>query len=315
MPDAFSDPPRIAVLMATCNGAAHLAEQLESLAAQKLPPGLLVVSDDGSTDATRAILAGFAAAHPALAVRLGEGPRKGSALNFLSLILGLDADAVDLVAISDQDDVWLPAKLGRAAAALAGVAPGRPALCGGTSLVCDENLKVKGRLPLPRRPPEFRNALVQNFAAGNTMVLNRPALKLLQAAGAGVSGLVVHDWWIYQVLSGAGAEVLFDAEPVLLYRQHDGNLIGANHGALAKLRRLGLMLVGRFRAWNEVNLAALAAAEPLLTAENRRILHDFRALRRQGFFARLGSLRRLGLYRQGLAGNLSLWIATALGKV
>ena len=150
MSDAFSDPPRIAVLMATCNGAAHLAEQLESLAAQKLPPGLLVVSDDGSTDATRAILAGFAAAHPALTVRLGEGPRKGSALNFLSLILGLDADAVDLVAISDQDDVWLPAKLGRAAAALAGVAPGRPARCGGTSLVGDENLKVKGRLPLPR---------------------------------------------------------------------------------------------------------------------------------------------------------------------
>lgn len=315
MSEALSAQPRIAVLMATCNGAAHLAEQLDSLAAQDLPPSLLVVSDDGSADATRAILADFASAHPALPLRLQDGPRKGSAMNFLSLILSLDAQAVDLVAISDQDDVWLPFKLRRAATALTRVAPGRPALYGGTSLVCDEDLKVKGRLPLPRRAPDFRNALVQNYAAGNTMVLNRLALLLLQAAAAGVDALVVHDWWIYQVLSGAGADVLFDPEPVLCYRQHDGNLIGANHGAMAKLRRIWLMLVGRFREWNDVNLAALANAEPLLTAENRRTLQAFSALRRQGFLARLGSLRRLGLYRQGLAGNLSLWLATALGKV
>jgi glycosyltransferase involved in cell wall biosynthesis len=50
--------------MATYNGERHIKEQLDSLARQSLLPLELVVTDDGSTDATLAIVADFAQTAP-----------------------------------------------------------------------------------------------------------------------------------------------------------------------------------------------------------------------------------------------------------
>lgn len=310
----FSGNPAIAILLACYNGAANLRAQLDSFCAQTLPPALLIVSDDGSTDASRALLADFAAAHPELPVQLIEGPRQGAAQNFLHLLRAVPP-GIDMVAISDQDDVWLPEKLARGAAALAGAGGDRPVLSTGSSWVCDADLAKLCRMPVPARPPGFRHALVQNIAGGNTMMLNRAALALLQAASLEARKLVVHDWWIYQIIAGVGGVVLYDPEPVLLYRQHSGNLIGANHGFVAKSRRLKLLLIGRFRRWNSINIKTLSASAHRFTAQNRQILQDFERLRRMTLLPRLRLLKQLGLYRQGLAGNLSLWVAAVLGKI
>lgn len=310
----LSGNPAIAILLACYNGAANLRAQLDSLCAQTLPPALLIVSDDGSTDASRALLADFAAAHPELPVQLIEGPRQGAAQNFLHLLRAVPP-GIDMVAISDQDDVWLPEKLARGAAALAGVGGDRPVLSTGSSWICDADLAKLCRMPVPARPPGFRHALVQNIAGGNTMMLNRAALALLQAASLEARKLVVHDWWIYQIIAGVGGVVLYDPEPVLLYRQHSGNLIGANHGFVAKSRRLKLLLIGRFRRWNSINIKTLSASAHRFTAQNRQILQDFDRLRRMTLLPRLRLLKQLGLYRQGLAGNLSLWVAAVLGKI
>lgn len=311
--------PAIAILLACYNGAANLRAQLDSFCAQTLAPALLIVSDDGSTDASRALLAEFAAAHPELPVQLIEGPRQGAAQNFLHLLRAVPP-GIDMVAISDQDDVWLPEKLVRGAAALAGVGlrgagQDLPALSTGSSWVCDADLAKLCRMPIPARPPGFRHALVQNIAGGNTMMLNHAALALLQAASLEARKLVVHDWWIYQIIAGVGGVVLYDPEPMLLYRQHSGNLIGANHGFVAKSRRLKLLLIGRFRRWNSINIKALTASAHRFTAQNRQILQDFDRLRRMTLLPRLRLLKQLGLYRQGLAGNLSLWVAALLGKI
>ena len=310
----LSGNPTIAILLACYNGAANLRAQLDSFCAQTLAPVLLIVSDDGSTDSSRALLADFAAAHPELPVQLIEGPRQGAAQNFLHLLRAVPP-GIDMVAISDQDDVWLPEKLARGAAALAGVGGDRPVLSTGSSWVCDADLAKLCRMPVPARPPGFRHALVQNIAGGNTMMLNRAALALLQAASLEARKLVVHDWWIYQIIAGVGGVVLYDPEPVLLYRQHSGNLIGANHGFFAKSRRLKLLLIGRFRRWNSINIKTLSASAHRFTAQNRQILQDFDRLRRMTLLPRLRLLKQLGLYRQGLAGNLSLWVAAVLGKI
>ncbi|ACM04409.1 glycosyltransferase [Cereibacter sphaeroides] len=307
-------PPRIALLLATYNGAANLEAQLESFAAQTLRPTWLVVSDDGSTDATRALLAAFAARHPWLALRLVEGPCRGSAQNFLHL-LGQVPPEADMAALSDQDDVWLPGKLARGAAAMADLPADLPVLYGGSSWICDAELGNRRPYPLPARPPGFRHALVQNIAGGNTMMLNRGAIALLAAASREPERIVVHDWWIYQIVSGAGGRVIFDPVPLLLYRQHGGNLIGANDGFRAKYRRLRMLLSGGFRQWNAINIRALSASAHRFTPENRRLLAEFEALRRAGPWGRLRQLKRIGLYRQGLPGRLSLWLAAVLGRI
>ena len=147
------------------------------------------------------------------------------------------------------------------------------------------------------------------------MMLNSAGVDLVRAAAAEAGRVVVHDWWIYQIISGVGGDVIFDEVPLLLYRQHAGNQIGANAGISAKLRRMRWMLGGRFRRWNAINLAALRASSHRFTPENRAIIADFARLQRSGLWDRLAILRRLGLYRQGLEGTLALWLAAVLGRI
>ena len=99
--------------MAIYNGEKFLAEQLESFIAQTDGNWDLLVSDDGSSEQTAVILNRFKdKVKTKHNVNIVSGPRSGSAMNFLSLI-GRVPDSINLVALSDQDDVWLPEKLAR----------------------------------------------------------------------------------------------------------------------------------------------------------------------------------------------------------
>jgi glycosyltransferase involved in cell wall biosynthesis len=302
------------VLLATYNGAANLQAQLDSYIAQTVPIARLMVSDDGSTDETLAILARFAAAHPGLEVVVMQGPARGAAQNFLHLLRALP-EGSGPVLFSDQDDVWLPDKLAHGLQVLAQCPAGRPVLVGGRTYVCDSDLGRRRLSAGARRVPSFRHALVQSFAGGNTMILNAAAADLLRAAAREAGRVVMHDWWAYQIVSGAGGEVIFDPAALVLYRQHAGNRIGANLGPGAGLRRLRWLLRGRYRRWNAINLAALRASAHRMTPENRAILESFAALQRAGLWRRLLLLRRLGLFRLGPWGRLSLWVAVILRRV
>ncbi len=304
--------PAVTVLLATRNGGKYLRAQLDSLAAQTLPPARVMISDDGSADDTRTIIRAFAAENPALRVSLLDGPGQGAAMNFRFLLMQAPEET-GFVALCDQDDVWLPDRLARAARMLAG-AEG-PALYCARSWEWDEK-RDRRRLsrPAPSRPG-FRHALVQNIAGGNTMLLNRAALALMREAGREVRELVVHDWWIYQVLSGAGARIVHDDRPVLLYRQHAGNLIGANRGVSAKLRRLGFMLTGGYREWVRINIENLNAARHLLTPEAQEILDRFARARNGSLPERLAMLRRTGLHRHGRLAQATLYLAALLRRL
>lgn len=311
--------PRVAVLLASYNGAALLQAQLDSIAAQTHPPALLLVSDDRSRDDACAVVQRFARAHPGIVVDLQTGPCRGAAQNFLSLLRRVPDD-IDIVALSDQDDVWLPEKLQRGvqaleAAAETGTGPQTCLLYCGRSWECDSTLGNRRLSRGARRPASFRHALVQNVAGGNTMMLNRAALTLCRAASLEARRLVVHDWWLYQIITGAGGRVLFDDVPLLLYRQHGGNLIGANRGLQARAKRLLMLISGRFRLWNTINIGALKASAHRLTPENRTVLEMFAQDRNGPLWQRVSMIYRAGLYRQGLPDSLSLYFAAMLRRV
>ena len=113
----------IAILMGCRDGARFLPEQLASIAAQSHRNWRLVASDDGSTDATRGILAAFRDAQGAERVEIRDGPRRGFAANYLRLA-GDPAIRADWYAFADQDDVWHPDRLARGARGLARGAAG-----------------------------------------------------------------------------------------------------------------------------------------------------------------------------------------------
>lgn len=306
---ATADPRTVTVLLALYQGAAFLAAQLDSIAAQT-QDWRLIVSDDGSTDAGPALVRAFAAAHPGR-VTLIDGPRQGAAANFRSLLAA--AGDARLVALADQDDVWLPEKLARAVSGLSG--HDAPALYCSRVTICDDTLRPLAESRRPQRPPSFRHALVQNLAQGNTLVLNRSALDLVQQADPLTPPVVMHDWWLYQLIAGAGGAVIFDPRPSVLYRQHADNVVGANDALRARAGSFARMLTGRHRDWSAQTLAALAPVRHLLTPDNRAVFDEFAALHRGGLPRRLAAMRRGGFYRQGAVSQAALWLAAALGRI
>jgi hypothetical protein len=305
---------QIQILLALYNGAAYLPEQLASIAGQTHGDWCLLVSDDGSRDDGPRMIEDFAAQQGRDRVRMIEGPCRGAAANFMHLLRQSDPQ-VPYLACCDQDDVWLPHKLERAIAALAELPEDQPALYCSRTLVCDATLGDRTLSPGPRRALSFRNALVQNVVAGNTVVLNRAAAELARTGAERIVAVAVHDWWLYQIVTGVGGRVVHDDMPGLLYRQHGSNEIGAHHGLQAGLSRITQVLRGRFRQWNEMNAAALSALAAEFTPENRAVFDDFTRNRAGPLPHRLRALYRSRVYRQSGLGNAALWLSALLGRI
>ena len=318
---------RIQILMCTHNGAEHLAEQLQSFLDQTHDNWALWVRDDRSTDETMEILTAFRQAHPERDIRLLAGGGQGSAINFVSLLAHPDLPPGP-VALADQDDVWLPHKLERAMAELArvGIRTGvsatsvqeLPAVYSSRTYLT--NAALQGRKPsvIHKQGPGFGNALVQNILAGNAMVLNAKAVSLLRlAAPAALKAPICHhDWWIYLVATAAGARVINDLEPGLLYRQHGQNLMGANRGMGRAIERLTMLTDGRYAEWVSRNLDALQAAPIAMAPTEAALLRSFVQLRKgRSGLGRVRDLWRLGVRRQTWMGTLTLYLLALTGRL
>ena len=305
--------PLVAILLGTYNGERFLVEQLRSIESQEHTNWVVYASDDGSTDKTLEILLEFQHEWPEGKLIIRQGPKKGFAKNFLSLACDDDIRA-NYYAFCDQDDVWMPKKLSAAIDVINNVNKSNGAFiyCGRTQYVT-EKLKSVGKSPLFIFPTSFRNSLVQSIAGGNTMVFNQEAKNLFEQSG--LVSIPSHDWWGYQLITGAGGEVYYDPRSFVLYRQHRHSLIGANTSYSAKLKRILLLMQGRYKDWNTINIEALYGASSLLTNENLSILNLFKTLRQAKIKDRFRLMQICGLYRQTRDGTLSLYIAAIIGKV
>ncbi|MCI2395747.1 glycosyltransferase family 2 protein [Aliiroseovarius sediminis] len=305
----MAHPSHVTILLATHNGAKNLRAQLESIAVQDFANWSLIVSDDNSSDETRDIINNFG--DEGHEITLLDGPCHGAGANFMSLLTRYRTHVAceTYLAFCDQDDVWLPDRLTRGIAALGPVEDSVPALYCSRTWLTDARLNVRRMSARRPRALSFRNALVQNVASGNTTLLNPAAAQLVADAAHEPKAIVVHDWWIYQIISGVGGKLVHDDEPTLLYRQHDGNEIGANDGTRAKLKRVSMLLSGNYAVWNKTNIAALRYSEHRLTPENRAILDNFARLAQLPAWQRLATVWRTGIYRQTLIGTVALWFA------
>ncbi|MEP9385688.1 glycosyltransferase family 2 protein [Mesorhizobium sp. KR9-304] len=303
-------PDTVAILLATRDGAAFLDDQLRSLTGQTHKSIDIWASDDGSTDGTLRILADWRERWTRGTFHLANGPRNGFAENFRSLLAN-DAIEADYFAFCDQDDLWEAGKLETALAWMRTQDASLPLLFCSRTLTISQAGQAIGKSPLFRRQPSFRNALVQSLAGGNTMVFNRPGRNLLARASRR-AGFVSHDWWAYLLVTGTGGVVHYCPEPLVRYRQHAGNLVGANTSWTARLARLKFLLGGGFGRWSDTNLDGLEKNRDLLTPDAAASLELFVRARRSSFFTAMASLRKSGVYRQTPRGTLALWAAVAL---
>ena len=312
--------PVVHVLLATYNGQRHLAEQWASIEAQQGVQVVLHVADDGSADGTVALLEQLAANRTGALLDvhwLHAPPRRSACASFMLLIERATQRFPDAawVAFCDQDDIWLPGKLARAIEVLSAAQPGQAALYGARTLIVDEENRALAPSELFRQPPCFRNAVAQSIMGGNTMLLNGVAARLV--AGSAAMPLQAHDWFSYQLVSGAGGLVHYDTQPFVRYRQHGNNEVGSNIGWRATIDRLRRMFFGRhYTRWNDMHVAALQARASALTAGNREVLEAFHRARHAAMpWTRLGWLRRSGVFRQPGLQQFILWVGCLARRI
>jgi glycosyltransferase involved in cell wall biosynthesis len=228
-------PSQVSIVLATHNGVRWLPELLDGIARQTSPPARLSILDDASTDNTWEVVRD--AAVPGGQTVVGRQEANEGAVRTFERLLSM----VDTVyfALCDQDDVWLPDKLEKSVQLLE--SSGADLVYTDLKVV-DESLRelAPSMWHLSNIGPVTGRALVplilKNSVTGCTVV---GRTSMLKKALPFPEGIPMHDWWLGLVAaSGNGVAPLREA--TVLYRQHEGNEVGAAHFGYGGLRsRLG----------------------------------------------------------------------------
>jgi glycosyltransferase involved in cell wall biosynthesis len=222
---------KISVAMCTYNGSRYLSEQLQSIAAQTHSPFELVVCDDGSSDQTRRIVSDFAATVSFPVDLHVNEQRLGSTKNF-ERVIGLCAGEV--IALADQDDIWLPEKLSLIDDCFQRL-PGTGLVFTDAEVIDEkgnpagyslwEKLSIsKAELERLQKGEGVNDLLQGATITGTTMAFRACFRELVLPIPTDLS--LIHDAWI-AILVAAVSDVLPLSSPLVRYRQHEDQQVGA----------------------------------------------------------------------------------------
>ena len=266
-----SPQPTIDILLATYNGEKYLREQIESIRYQTYDNWRLLISDDCSSDNTLDIIKNYVEMDSRIAL-ISESRHFGSAKeNFFHL---LQHSTGSLVMFCDQDDVWLDDKIEVSLKEMEHAGgtedSSLPTVVFTDSIVVDEDLQVLSYSyhKYANRHPyccEYKRLLITNTAAGNTMMLNLPLVRLLQDVKH-PSAVCMHDWFAMLVASAFG-KIVYTPIPTVLYRQHGSNAVGAVKSTLSSKVLHRLNSKKDAEKVNRLNEESKAAAQAAFFAE------------------------------------------------
>jgi rhamnosyltransferase len=221
--------PKVAVLLAAYNGMQWIEEQLASILSQSAVDVTVYISIDPSTDGTEAWCAEFANHHQGIILLPAAGSFGGASRNFFRLIRDVDFDGYDLIALSDQDDVWHADKLRRASEVI-----GARELDGYSSNVTAFWQGGRTHLVDKAQPQVTWDYLFEAAGPGCTYVLNKTLAMQLKASVLAhwqeLQDVSLHDWYCYAFARSHGFKWFTDPVPAMQYRQHESNQVGANIG-------------------------------------------------------------------------------------
>lgn len=275
---------QVSVAMATYNGEKYIREQLESIARQTLLPAELVITDDGSTDATLQIAEEFAGSVPFPVRIFRNESRLGYADNFLkaaSLCRG------DLIAFCDQDDVWMDTKISTCSNFFS-----TPDV-----LLVIHSAKVKTETnTYDSFYPQFKRTEVLESAAlfanhpGFAMMIRKSLLHIASPMER-PSRIYSHDHWLWFLAASAG-HIVTIADTLALYRQHNQNVFGApdTDSTIRSAQRIARTLSYDQHAKSELECARLLSKAAESQPSNRAVRLKYSAKRLE-FLSKLHRLR------------------------
>ena len=245
---------KIAILLATYNGAKYIREQLDSLFQQSCGDFHLYIRDDGSKDDTLKIVQQVHEMFPDRVTILKDSQKhRGAAKSFMYLLENVDSE---YYMFCDQDDIWMLEKIEKTfarmkeiekvitdagntaqvngSAAMSGSAEKNVPILVATDLgVVDEQLNLLSesfnkdlKIDVFRKHPEL--ICVRHVVTGCTMMFNRAAK---EASLPMSPRATMHDEWVALCVHFKGGIISILDEATILYRQHTSNTLGAEQAS------------------------------------------------------------------------------------
>lgn len=249
---------KVGVAIVTANGAEWIPDLLRSITCQDSSPDRLVIVDDRSTDSTLSVISSLSQLFIDREIDVRVATATSTATDKYTRIAQNFTQAVrmcrdlNFVALSDQDDVWMPYRLSAQLEQM-------EFLPGMEYLASNANVAGQGTLfdvfDVPASFEEWstrskiRHVLRCSVATGGSSMLR--VGPWMQASSFSPPPGWLHDRWWSIVASTHGALGL-DPTPVIDYRVHPGQQVGLNRGrqaksGVARIASLGDGDVARFR--------------------------------------------------------------------
>lgn len=303
---------RVSIVMSTYNGEKYLEEQIDSILSSTYQDIDLYIHDDGSSDRTLELLAGYSNRYPDRVHVYRNEVNLGYTLNFLH---GVCDTTADYIMLCDQDDVWKPDKirdtLRRMRHMEAQLGKELPIAVFSDAEVVDERLNKiydsffrSGKLD-PRKT-DLPHILMENKLIGCTVMINASLRRVLKSRSLPKTARY-HDWWIALIAASCG-KIGYLPEQTLLYRQHGNNMVGS--------RSILSYFKDRITSLDKQRMSVLAlekqAEEFLmlyrdyLSEDKLRVVQEFASLQDTGFIRRRIVICKNGYLKTGLIRNLGL---------
>ena len=305
---------KIAIILGYYDGEEFLNELLNSIFKQSFQSFHIFLFDDNSPKVLNLESLNLSKENRERITIHRREKNIGFANNFLNGLKKVDM-FFDFYAFCDQDDIWMTDKLSRAIGKINQENTNLPLIYGTKTLHIDKTGKsIIGESINISKELSFKNALIQSFAGGNTMVFNHKAKELIVSSLRDISP-ASHDWWAYILITGNGGKVIYDSEYSLFYRQHDKNSMGSNKTLSGKFKRFFKIFNSEFQNYINHNLEALHLNSDLLTQKNYKIMRDFSKARKYNFLKKSIYYLSSGLYRQNYSGSFLFFIFFIIGKI
>lgn len=254
---------RIAVLLAGYNGSKWISAQVESIEFQKDVDVDIYISLDVSSDNSKEIIESLADKFNNIHL-LDYGMRFGGAApNFFHLLRTVSFSEYDYIALSDQDDIWLSQKLLRAVTVLADNNAD-----GYSSDVIAFWPNGRERLIKKSYPQRKYDHYFEGPGPGCTFVLSKSLAISLQSHISiftdKMTAIDWHDWFIYVYARHNGFVWVIDDVPLMRYRQHTSNQLGANAGLKPFIKRIKSVINGYAIHQARANVSTFDSSNPFV---------------------------------------------------
>lgn len=306
------------ILLATYNGEKYVKEMLDSLERQTRDDFVCYIHDDGSTDGTLDIVKEWVKGKKKYKL-LDFDSAGGAKNNFFAMLREVDAS---YYMFADQDDVWVENKVETLIDRMETVEKDRQntsvavysdmyVVDDELNVISDSFIKFIGRNIYRNKLSQL---LIDNPAAGCTMIINR-ALRDRALEYNDAEEIPMHDQWIMCVAAATGIVEPID-EPLIYYRQHASNVMGAEaeSGKDKVIRNAKDIITGEFARnkrrfhLKEVKLAKQLMYVSGISTDTRQFLMDLVLVNNKGKLERMSFYKRNGMDREKHSLWMRLWV-------